>query len=70
MTTVKTFLVTASCGLMLLGAVAAPALELSSVSVQGKPNCFASPEGRDIPYAVGVPCPPPRDEDDEAALAA
>ncbi len=69
MTTVKTFLVTASCGLVLLGAVAAPAMGLSSVRGPNGPNCVASPDVRDIPYddEGEAPCPPPKNV---AALAA
>ena len=49
MTTVQTCLMTACCGLVLWGAVAAQALELpSSGAAQGKPNCFVSPDVRVI----------------------
>jgi hypothetical protein len=53
----KSFLVTASCGLVLLGAVAAQAMGLRYTrETSGKPNCFEAPEvrvidgQRDIPF--------------------
>jgi hypothetical protein len=52
--TVKTFLVTAICGLVLFGAVAAQALGFGDFKGSGKPNCFESPDVRVI-----APCPPP-----------
>jgi len=55
MTTVKTFLVTASCGLVLLGAVAAQAISLRYVSVHGGPICFASPDVRVIDAQHDIP---------------
>jgi hypothetical protein len=60
MTTVKMFLVTAICGLVLFGAVAAQALGLGD----GRgPNCFESPDVRPRP------CPPPtEDPEDPEAL--
>jgi hypothetical protein len=68
MTTVKTFLVVGSCGLVLWGGVAAQAMGLSSVRVSGGPICFASSGVRIIPFsgtstAVPNPCPPPPEEE-------
>ena len=68
MITVKTFLVVGSCGLLLWGAVATQAMGLSSVRVSGGPICFASSDGRGIPFsgtstAVPNPCPPPPEEE-------
>jgi hypothetical protein len=68
MTTVKTFLVVGSCGLVLLGTLAAQAMGLSSVRASGGPICFASSDGRGIPFsgtatAVPNPCPPPPEEE-------
>jgi hypothetical protein len=54
MATVKTFLVTASCGLVLLGAVAVQALGFGEFNEPGGPICFESPDVR-----VFAPCPPP-----------
>ena len=57
MTKVKTFLVTASCGLVLLGAVAAQAMGLRYLRGPTGPNCFESPDvrvldaQRDIPFS-------------------
>jgi len=48
MTTIKSFLVTASCGLVLLGTVAAQAMGLRYVSASGGPICFESSEVRVI----------------------
>jgi hypothetical protein len=68
MTTVKTFLVVGSCGLVLWGTMAAQAMGLSYVRVSGGPICFASSDGRAIPFsgtstAVPNPCPPPPEEE-------
>ena len=69
MTTVKTFLVVGSCGLVLLGTVAAQAMGLSYVrETNGKPNCFASSDVRVIPFSgtwngLRGPCPPPEEEE-------
>jgi hypothetical protein len=54
MATVKAFLLATSCGLVLLGAVAAQAIGLGDFKGPGGPNCFESPEVR-----VFIPCPPP-----------
>jgi hypothetical protein len=54
MTTVKTFLVTGICGLVLFGAAAAQALGSRDFKGAGGPICFESPEVR-----VFAPCPPP-----------
>jgi hypothetical protein len=54
MATVKRFLVAASCGLVLVGAVAAQAIGLGDVKEPRGPNCVKAPEVR-----VFVPCPPP-----------
>jgi hypothetical protein len=67
MTTVKTFLVVGICGLVLFGAVAAQAMGLSLVRASGGPICFASSDGRAIPFSgtatvLGNPCPPPPEE--------
>jgi hypothetical protein len=56
MATVKRFLVAASCGLVLLGAVAAQAIGLGDVKEPRGPDCFESPEVRGF---VPFPCPPP-----------
>jgi hypothetical protein len=56
MTTMKIFLATASCGMVLLGAVAAQAMGLRYFRGPNGPNCFESPEvrvingQRDIPF--------------------
>ena len=55
MTTVKTFLVTASCGLVLSGAVAAQAMGLRYLRAPGGPNCFASPDVRIIDAQRAIP---------------
>ena len=55
MATVKTFLVAASCALVLFGAVAAQAMGLGDDRVFGKPICLESPEVR-----IFAPCPPPK----------
>jgi hypothetical protein len=55
MTTVKTFLVTAICGLVLFGAVTAQALGAGEFKGAGGPDCLESPDVR-----VFRPCPPPR----------
>jgi hypothetical protein len=55
MATVKTFLVTASCGLVLWGAVAVQAIGPGNDREFGGPICVASPDVRVIPN----PCPPP-----------
>ena len=55
MTTVKTFLVTGICGLVLFGAVAAEALGVKDFKGSGGPNCFESLDVR-----VFAPCPPPK----------
>jgi hypothetical protein len=54
MATVKGFLVAASCGLVLLGAVAVQALSFGDDRQFGGPICLESPEVR-----VSRPCPPP-----------
>jgi hypothetical protein len=69
MTTVKTFLVVGSCGLVLWGAVTAQAMGLSYVRVSGGPICFTSSDVRIIPLSgtstvFGNPCPPPPDEEE------
>src|SRR5262249_24336854 len=58
MTTVKTFLMMASCGLVLLGAVAAQAMGLrDGRETNGKPMCFESSDvrlidgQRDLPFS-------------------
>jgi hypothetical protein len=56
MTTVKSFLVAASCGLVLLGAVAVQAIGLGNDREFGKPNCLESSDD-----ARG-PCPPPEED--------
>jgi hypothetical protein len=68
MTTVKTFLVVGSCGLLLVGAVATQAMGLSSVRASGGPICFTASDGRISPFSdaspvLGDPCPPPPEED-------
>jgi hypothetical protein len=70
MTTVKTFLVVGSCGLMLWGAMAAQAMGLSSVRASGGPVCFTSSDGRGLPFSDtsavrGDPCPPPKGEEED-----
>jgi hypothetical protein len=55
MTTVKTFLVTGICSLVLFGAVAAQGMGSRDFKWPGGPNCFESPEVR-----VFAPCPPPK----------
>jgi hypothetical protein len=55
MTTVKSFLVAASCGLVLLGAVAVQAIGLGDSRGPNGPTC---PESSDDVRGA-VPCPPP-----------
>ena len=56
MTTVKSFLVTASCGLVLLGTVAAQATGLRYArETNGGPVCFESPEVRVIDGQRDIP---------------
>jgi hypothetical protein len=55
MTTMKRFLVAASCGLVLCGAVAVQTLGLGDDRQFGGPVCLESPELHVTPD----PCPPP-----------
>jgi hypothetical protein len=55
MKTVKAFLMAASCGLVLWGAVAVQAIVSGDDGESGKPICRESSEVR----VTGNPCPPP-----------